>query len=299
MNYQSKRVAFTLVELLVVIAIIGILIGMLLPAVQQVREAARRTACANNVRQIGLAVHNYESAHQEFPLGAPLDTGGHGMWTFILESIEQGNVFDLCEFDDDTRDDPAKFKPVDVYICPSYPFEAIVGTVGNTGAFQGALLTYQGVGGAIFPGETVESSGHGPVPINGVFQFGEPREFRDIIDGTSNTLMVGEYVHIDRNLDGSYKDEPPGDIRPWVLAHTGNKASYSFKVSEYVPNAPVSRSDDGIPFNHLPMSSFHSGITNFGFADGSIQIVTDNVDIDVYQALSTMNLGEVVGANDL
>ena len=301
MSYRKKRRAFTLVELLVVIAIIGILIGMLLPAVQQVRQAAQRIACGNNLKQIGLAAHNYASAHQKFPAGAPLEEVGHGMWTFLLEFLEQGNTYELVEFDDNLFDDPARFVEISAYLCPSYPFDAI-NTTTNDERFHGALVTYQGVAGAIYPGENVEGVGNdaiGDVPLNGIFGFGEPRSFRDIADGTSNTLMVGEFVHIDKNIDGSYDRNPPGDIRPWVLSRSGAKASYAFKVSEFAPNAPVNRNKDGTAFNHLPMSSFHNGILNFAFADGSVQVVSENVDIDVYRSLSTMNGGEVVTISEL
>ena len=319
MNNRSKRVAFTLVELLVVIAIIGILIGMLLPAVQQVREAARRTACANNVRQIALAAMNYESAHQHFPVGAPVTQnengnrgGGHGMWSFMLEFIEQGNVFDQLDLTlTNTAVEPQKFTVIPAYFCPSFPFEDVLGTPPAANATtvsgnvrEGALLTYQGIGGVYYntPDEKVYADDrnlpHGAIPLNGVFTFDEPRGIQDIYDGTSNTLMIGEFVHIDQNVITGVSDNLPGDIRPWILAQTGNRASYSFKISQHTPNEPVVR-DAPVKFTHLPMSSFHPGITNFALADGSVRTVSDNVDINVYQAASTINEGEVIDANEL
>ena len=294
---REKRSAFTLVELLVVIAIIGILIGMLLPTVQAVREAARRVSCANNLKQVGFGLHNYESGHLHFPLGAPLASGGHGVWSFLLPFIEQQNVFDLLVFDNNTRDDPGRFVSVEPYECPSYPFDAINGTAPSSSIREGALLNYQGVAGAIFSASVVDSSQHGVVPRNGMFAFDEEREIGEVTDGTSNTLFVGEYAHIDRDIDGTMK-WAPGNIRPWILAHIGNQASYSFKVAEHVPNSPVSR-PDGIEFNHLPMGSFHTGLTNFVFGDASVHTVADTVDFNVYREMSTMNGGEPVGSSDL
>ena len=110
--------------------------------------------------------------------------------------------------------------------------------------------------------------------------------------------MVGEYVHIDLDLDGT-SEPSPGDIRPWVLGHTGNGASYAFKVSQFVPNAGVNRDEDGIPFNHLPMSSFHTGVTNFVLADSSVHTVSDSVNVNIYQSLSTSKGGEPVSIGDL
>ena len=114
------RFGFTLVELLVVIAIIGILVSLLLPAVQSAREAARRMECSNNLKQIGLALHNFQTANkEEFPVGAP-GTGGHGMWTHMLPYLEQQNIYDNCEFDGSAGNDPMLYTLIDFYVCPSY-----------------------------------------------------------------------------------------------------------------------------------------------------------------------------------
>ena len=309
MKNLHKRSGFTLVELLVVIAIIGILIGMLLPAVQQVREAARRSACSNNLKQMALAAHNYESAHQHFPVGAPSQNaegergGGHGLFSFLLEFIEQGNVFDQLDLTiSNPSEEQQKFTPIDAYFCPSVAFEPVLGTAPDNNVRRGALLTYQGVGGARFDDAQYFNNNpnlqHGGLPLNGIFTFDEPRGIQDVFDGTSNTLMFGEFVHIDKNVITGVEDSLPGDIRPWILAQTGNLAPYSFKIAEHTPNDAVVR-DAPTKFAHLPMSSFHSGVTNFASADGSVRTVSDNVDIEVYQAAATMNRGEVVNTNEL
>ena len=298
---MSRRIqqGFTLVELLVVIAIIGILVSLLLPAVQSAREAARRMECSNNLKQIGLALHNFQTANkEEFPVGAP-GTGGHGMWTHMLPYLEQQNIYDKCEFDNSAGNDPMLYTLIDLYICPSYPHKKVYQPGSTTYSYQtGAMLTYQGVAGALIEeDQEVKASGsYGDTPYNGMFGYERPRAISEIRDGTSNSLAVGEFVHLDKATSSGYA-APPGNVRAWVRGDNGGLGSYSFKVAEWPPNVDIDRNADNVPYNHLPMGSYHPGATLFVFGDGSVHGLSDSIDVDIYRALSTINGGEVISAD--
>ncbi len=299
-----KRRAFTLVELLVVIAIIGILIALLLPAVQAAREAARRMQCSNNLKQMGLAIHNYASAHGAFPPGSR-GAYRHALFTFILPYMEHGSVYEMIDLEKPTYDAAnatARFTEISEYICPSFSRDTVIGTRETSVNIYsaGALVTYQGVGGALGKGNASPSkSQYGDLPNNGIFAWKIQRRPGDVSDGLSNTLAIGEFVH----EDSQYSSQPEqyrGNIRPWIMAaHEESTpervASYVFKSLEYRINALVDRgaADSGVAFNWLPMTSPHSGGgCNFAMADGSVHFVTDDLEFDVYQALGTCSGGE-------
>jgi hypothetical protein len=153
-------------------------------------------------------------------------------------------------------------------------------------------------------GETLVPSGFGPIPDNGAFKvkqeslgtfsrpiIGVARKLSHVTDGQSNSFLVGEFVH--RNCQfGAFQEEPPGNVRPWYVSGFSD-APYAFKILEYPPNICVTRND--IPFNYLPMGSFHPGITQFALIDGSVHIVADDIDLEVYKHFATVNGGEVEG----
>ncbi|MCA9258686.1 MAG: DUF1559 domain-containing protein [Planctomycetales bacterium] len=317
----SQRGAFTLVELLVVIAIIGVLVALLLPAVQAAREAARRTQCINNLRQIGIAAQNHMAAHDdELPLGYEGETGRTGanfskvhLFTLLLQYMEQKNIYEQINFDYTGlpwANEPAKDQVVEAFVCPSWLHERKM--QGAQYDYQnGALTTYNGVGGALLDGLDVNDrdlatpSGYGVIPKNGVFQAerrlapsGKRFEFKgravrgaEITDGQSQTLLIGEFVHRDQLPTGDW-DQPPGNVRPWYLGGYLN-APYSFKVIEFTPNVFVNR-DEGVAFNHLPFGSFHPDLTHFAFVDASVHAIGDDVDRTVFHQLATANQGDVV-----
>ena len=289
---------FTLVELLVVIAIIGILIALLLPAVQAAREAARRMQCSNHLKQIGLGMHNYLTLHREyFPPGSPGSPARHGLFSYLLPFMEQSVVYDDLDLDGNTFTEPNRYTEIATYVCPSYPGETLVENHAQA-LRNGALTTYQGVGGVLRSGvEVTQSSAHGDMPHNGIFRWGKVCRISGVTDGLSNTLAAGEFIQ--KDSQGQFSDHP-GNVRAWILGSTDNDArgTYVFKVVEWPINAPVDRVADGVPYNHLPMGSKHPGGANFLVADGSVHFLSENMDLAAYQALATCDGEENVQVPD-
>jgi len=313
---RARRSAggFTLVELLVVITIIGILIALLLPAVQQARESARRASCLNNLKQIGDGLHQYMEAHREcLPVGCPGDAR-HGLFTALLPFIEQEGMYhdeqeanwpeaklDLDGSHRNTYQEPHRYTELELYICPSWPYDHVYPSNANLpeDEMKGALTTYQGVAGS-FRGtspaqdEAFTDSTRGPIPKNGLFGWDLIHRDRDVKDGLSNTLCVGEFVHMDQNPNSPYK-EPPGNVRAWILGATDTpdeRGMFALKVIMHQPNAEVDRvpaSGTGVPFNWLPMGSFHHGGLNFLLGDGSAKFLLETIDLTLYKQLATCN----------
>ncbi|MFO0791363.1 MAG: DUF1559 domain-containing protein [Pirellulales bacterium] len=322
------RRGFTLVELLVVIAIIGILVALLLPAIQSAREAARRSQCTNNLKQMGLAAQNYAAAKKELPMGYGR-TAEHvlknvnfvkeGVFTSMLPYMEEQSTFERIEFKYYAMSpvkaynaDPMRDTVIAAYICPDWPdAKAVLSSPPGYEYQVGGMCTYSAVGGAIQnAGEKLIPSGFGPIPNNGAFTvkqetvsgslrlLGSARKLGQIIDGQSNSFLIGEYVHRDC-VFGNYPETvpgtvPPGNVRPWYIAGF-QEAPYSFKILENPPNVCVARAQ-GINFNYLPMGSYHPGLTQFVFIDGSVHVINNEIDVAVYKSIATVNGGEVVNA---
>jgi len=301
MSPSLQRKAFTLVELLVVIAIIGILIALLLPAVQAAREAARRSSCSNNLKQVGLALHMYHDINNQLPagwMGYDPSTGlphwfGLPGWAWsskILPYMEQGAAYkNLVHFDlpiTDPANAEARVFPVSTFRCPSD-----IG--GKTFLLQGggpmvgpgtftpvdlATGNYIGMFGSVdihlvCPGPGGQCEG------NGSFFLNRGVRFSDITDGLSQTLIVGERC---------------SKLAPstWVGLVTGGEhmPARVVGVAAYPPNAEAAP----VEYFHN-FSSFHPSGTHFLSADGSVRLIPQTIDMAVYQALATRSGSEVVG----
>lgn len=256
MSHGNRR-AFTLVELLVVLTIIAILLALLLPAVQAVREAARRMQCQNNLRQIGIALHNYHAAFRKFPPGGlevrPEVPGGKQLaWSaFLLPFLEQSAAFVHVDFDyafDHSVNQEAAAIPIETYLCPSTPrFTPL-----NRG--RGAT-DYGGI-----YGERIVSTNY---PPRGVMIHDKAIRIRDITDGTARTLTISE----DANF-------PDGQ---WINAR--NLFDQAFSINR----APKFEND---------IRSFHPQGANGLFADGSVGFLNENIELELLASICTRNGNE-------
>ena len=306
--------AFTLIELLVVIAIIAILIGLLLPAVQKVREAAARAKCSNNIKQIGLGLHNYHDAVGQLPPAYAAKTG-LSWHVLILPYVEQDNLYKLFDQTNASnshtitgRNIPHGLQKINVYLCPSSPLtEQAFGAPNNSNATgdqingqPAAIPHYYGVSG---PRGTNPASGaaypvvgnlHEGVPVaaSGTFQRDGKITLQGIPDGTSNTLVVGEMSWVSPTYGTRY--------RSWVRGgeeYTGVDAKKpSFVVSsKNVTNAinSIFTANLIVPFNDMPFGSMHTGGMNAGFGDGSVRFLRQTLEMATYRAMASRDGGEV------
>ncbi|MEZ6142708.1 MAG: DUF1559 domain-containing protein [Zavarzinella sp.] len=291
MNRTSKnrlilRRGFTLIELLVVIAIIAILIGLLLPAVQKVREAANRASCYNNLKQIGIALHGYHDTRERFPNA---DTASFGSsFTELLPYIEQGNLergYNHTLPPTTPPNNAVTSIPVKLYRCPSMvpppnpiagdvAWSSYVASVGNAHAWYNAA----GSNGMIARLTTAP---------NGT-------RMADITDGTSNTIAFGETNY--RMPDYMYTSGPNlGQLRGGLGAWAWGYPGYSFASTFIGQNTHLQTTNYGMIDRLQSFRSDHSGGCNYLFGDGSVRMLRDGLALPTFQALSTRNGGEVPG----
>ena len=309
MSRSHLQRAFTLVELLVVIAIIGILIALLLPAVQAAREAARRSQCTNNLKQLGLAMHNYHDTFKSFPPGYLSSNLGNCLMTTrrrdcwmqrLLPFIEQSAMLDTYESQNPTwiMDTVAEVKDAQVsaLLCPSDGSKPAFG--GNGG------LRSEGYG---FQGNYVMCTGDEimdpEAELRGITYHASHSNFASITDGTSNTLLASEAVRRSNATTGwggaggywggsrwgSYGFttlEPPNTDAPDQV--------YQCKDTSW-PNSPCT-SIGSTNDTRAYARSYHPGGVNVALADASVQFMSDTVDLETYQAMSTRNQREALSA---
>jgi prepilin-type N-terminal cleavage/methylation domain-containing protein len=335
----SGRSGFTLVELLVVIAIIGVMVGLLLPAVQAAREAARRMSCSNNLRQIALATHNYESSHRMMP--AMMGTSTYSPQARILPFIEQAAMSDLIQFELPLLLPPAwqslynpavrdlVNRPIPTFLCPSDPGNPLFPITfhgGTTGHAAGQNYMFSNGNGV---GTNYDDRFH----TNGMVFENSWTKFRDVLDGTSNTVLMAESVMGDStsgttpsptmphrriaswsgttavvggpgfNVGGSLIQNP--DLE--ALFRAGTFTSYRGNRGEsWIRGVPFSVVVNGYltPNSRVPdvsmhgrgfyaARSYHPGGAMHSMVDCSTRMVNDSVDREIYRAIFSRDGGEV------
>jgi prepilin-type N-terminal cleavage/methylation domain-containing protein/prepilin-type processing-associated H-X9-DG protein len=331
---MRTRTAFTLIELLVVIAIIAMLIGLLLPAVQKVREAAARMKCQNNLKQIGLALHNYHDANQCFPPGyidgntdpnstPDNDVGpGWGWASLILPFLEQGNVYTRINFKQPVGmgvNAQISQQPLTIFQCPSDPYQQAVPIYDSS--FSSPIATvahsnyvgcsgweecFNGAGGNPQPGPGADglSGLYGPAG-RGVFYRNSRTNVAAVTDGMSNTVFAGE--RSGNHAPSTWTGAVPGGRCPAWMA-TQPPTPYSPPPGPAYDSADFGEALVLAHCNgtHLPNADFpiydpdvfysmHIGGANFLLGDGSVRFITSSINPNTYQALGTIAGGEVLG----
>lgn len=323
---STRRPGFTLIELLVVIAIIAVLVSLLLPAVQQAREAARRSQCKNNFKQVALAIHNYHDTHQVFPLSDfrvgggtcpsdPLYTGAFSRYSWgamILPYLDQGALYN--NFDFSVNFNVGKNAPnsmqtvgatVTVYLCPSDPQGDPrcnhTGVINNSGGSNDkddiGRSNMAGIGDSVYAFCAPAWSGTGSYPAtalpagvwaktngDGILSNNSKISMRDVIDGTSNTILVGEVTGGTR---GSC------NCNEWAInGHTSTGPGINNIYT--IPGGATAWDRNGNQ-HRMGISSYHVGGCNVALADGSVRFLSQNMSGQTLQALGSCGKGDLVG----
>ena len=296
------RRGFTLIELLVVIAIIAVLIALLLPAVQQAREAARRTQCRNNLHQIALAMHNYHDAHACFPpgriTGGSNDCPAHSWLTPLLPFVDEVAVYNAYNFDHDSANwigscgsgtsgavnSTAVRSALAQFVCPSQPGDPPLDNLGaRKGSYVGNFGTHYLNGTymkATWDHPWYNSNGY----HRGVFWRCSYVTMRDVRDGTSQTLGAGERRFYTAGIEGS----------AWAVGDSQKTVG----VTEYPMNLYYEGAAVPIYYARWGFSSHHEGGVFFFFLDGSVRFLSENIDHSTYKALSSIERNEIVDDED-
>jgi prepilin-type N-terminal cleavage/methylation domain-containing protein len=288
---------FTLIELLVVIAIIAVLIALLLPAVQQAREAARRTQCKNNMKQFGLALHNYHDTFLVFPVGGFCQlTGGvtygtgMGWHVAILPYIDQAPMYNQFNFNTsaylDANNLALALKSPPGFYCPSgkldksgNPSEVSGGQPCNSTHYYG-VMGPKGINpktGAAY-GLSTAMTGQGDFSTQGMMPRQACRRMADVTDGTSNTLALGEISWI--NAAG---------YRVWMRGCESSACASTKNVLNTINSTPYV---GGNNFNDISFGSQHVGGAHFLNGDGSVIFLSQNIDMGVYRSLASIDGGD-------
>ena len=285
-----RRTAFTLIELLVVIAIIAILVALLMPAIQQAREAARRSSCKNNLKQIATGLHNYHDTHSTFPPGWIGVTNqwhhvegnsGWGWAAMILPEIEQRNIFEQINFSTPvvTANPSILRQTLSTYRCPSDSFPEVWDIKREGSGGRLATLATSNYVGCFGTTELHDCEG-AAVGVHcvsdGAFFLNSTVRIRDITDGATNTILVGERTN--QRTEST-----------WVGSIQGGEEAPAriLGVGDHPPNSPGQHAED--------FGSLHTGGAQFVFGDAHVQFLSENIDDSVYRALCTRAGGEVVG----
>jgi prepilin-type N-terminal cleavage/methylation domain-containing protein len=292
MSRHPRVRGFTLIELLVVIAIIAVLIALLLPAVQQAREAARRTQCKNNMKQLGLALHNYHDTSLVFPVGGFWQGAnvGTGMsWhVAILPYIDQAPMYNQFNFNatiyTDANNLAITLKSPPGFYCPSGKLEK--STNESSGGTPCNSTHYYGIMGPKgtnpkttlpYNVDTINQTGHGGFALQGLMPRNACHRMADVTDGTSNTLAIGEISWIGA---GSY--------RTWLRGCDGAACGSTKNVLNTLNSTPYSSGN----FNDVSFGSQHVGGAHFLNADGSVIFLSQNIDMGVYRSLASIDGGD-------
>ena len=286
------RRAFTLIELLVVIAIIAVLIALLLPAVQQAREAARRTQCRNNMHQIGLALHNYHDAHSCFPPSATLTYDPAPLWNFVYDSrnhssswslmvlpfLDETSLYNAFNFSEPlyvTSNSTVTVQRLAQYRCPTDTYDKDRNRRDGVGGGDARVHTHYWTGSySIFTGKSSGSNRPGFTGSNALVRM------RDIRDGTSNTIAASEDY----------------DNMGWARADVAGAAALVRNgMNTYNPSIPYAYVNDP---NYWDAHSMHEGGCFFLFGDGQVRFLSENIDFTVYGALATRAGNELVDDED-
>ncbi|PQO40397.1 DUF1559 domain-containing protein [Bremerella cremea] len=317
----SSRRGFTLVELLVVIAIIGVLIALLLPAVQQAREAARRMQCSNNLKQIGLALHTYHDVHNAFPAGFWRQTPytistfagpGWGWGAAILPQIEQNARFEALNISNGayTSDDVAVLQYsqplISGYRCPSAPGKDVNDVmVSGSATYSHGLSTYKGVFGDLNTQATYSGNPDGCTRAqgscvdggNGMFSPNSSVKMRDVTDGTTNTVMVGE-VAFGPNGTKDNSGNPISYLGAVWIGVTPSGASSNVATFQtlrgVIASGATSREYIINGTNARSFSSHHPGGAQFVLSDGSARFFSATIDQVMINRISARNDGQVL-----